>query len=80
MPTVKELKDFAKEQGINSYYKMRKAELIEALGMNTAAGVDVNQPSKTASLIDKPALDIKVPIFKPSHFNLLNLKSNYSRI
>ena len=43
--TVKELKGLAKERNIKGYYRMRKAELIKALG--------INEPNETVKdLID----------------------------
>ena len=44
--TVKELKAMAKEKKIKGYYKMKKAELIAALGGSTPAPKEVKPPKK----------------------------------
>ena len=62
--TVKELKSLAKDRGIPRYYRMLKAELIEALGNTPQNPISVSNTS--SNIMDEPIPEINVPILEPS--------------
>ena len=59
--TVKQLKFIAKERGIRGYYKLRKAELINAL----EAPRLVEQKS---NIFDEPITNLQPSPWEPSNF------------
>ena len=62
---MKQLKAQARNQGIPKYYKLRKAELIEALAP-TPQAPPPPQPATSMDITDEPITEINIPIFK--HF------------
>ena len=65
--TVKELKSLAKDRGIPRYYRMRKAELIEALGNTPQSPISVSNTS--SNILDEPIPEINVPILDKTTTN-----------
>jgi len=60
--TAKELKTLAKEQGVKGYYKLRKAELIEALA-NAKPSRNI-APNTSSSILDELIPKPKVELVK----------------
>ena len=64
--TVKQLKTIAKERGIKGYYKLRKAELINALEATRL----VDQKS---SIFDEPIPNDLTPVLQPTTWTPSNV-------
>ena len=58
--SVKQLKVLAKNKGITQYYKLRIAELIEALAPQNQT------PLNNTNILDEPITEINIPIMKPT--------------
>ena len=75
--TVIKLKDIAKRRGINGYYKLRKAELIQKLEAHPDVNEQVLIPgleiprnttrsANTSAVLDDPILDDNIPVLQPT--------------
>ena len=58
---VKELKALAKERGIKRYYRLRKAELIESLGIQTPP-----TDAPATEIMDEPVPEINKSVLSPT--------------
>ena len=58
---VKELKALAKERGIKRYYRLRKAELIESLGIQTPP-----TDAPATEVMDEPVPEINKSVLSPT--------------
>ena len=66
--TVKELRAIAKERNIARYYKMRRDELLEALGMPEEVPSASSGSGGTTHILDEPVPEIGVPILGPTKY------------
>ena len=66
--TVKELRAIAKERKIAKYYKMRRDELLEALGMPEEVPSASSGSGGTTHILDEPVPEISVPILRPTKY------------
>jgi len=61
--TVKQLRAIAKERGLRGYYKLRKAQLIDAINAHSAAHRPAHRP-----LLDDPVPEISAPVLTPTKY------------
>ena len=71
--TVVQLKAIAKERGIRSYYKLRKAELIRVLEATSL----VEQKS---NIFDEPILNDPNSVLQPTPWRPSNITTKLSKI